>query len=278
MNFKNITAKTNRGVLLDIVVFVLNLLMMRWLTSDFIELLMRSGEDDVFAKWVLAVCFLAAFILPAAGAVLKRWHFHWRIDERQKRRPKMKKRRFDPLDLPSSGAAGCLFNPIFYFSLQLVIASVVMTFLSELLVGKNFQQRGAVFVPFVLLSFVLCIVQTFLVYRYFSRPKKTPKGAFWRDPRSELLGDVCIYLNMILFQLFWNVIIGQVPFGRVESFVDLAGRLFFLCFVALLIYFPPRIFYLAEDIHRRSTWLTMLLANSPTILRVLFGQNMNVQG
>jgi hypothetical protein len=47
--------------------------------------------------------------------------------------------------------------------------------------------------------------------------------------------------------------------------------LFFLCFIALLVYFPPRMFYLAEDVDRPRTWLTMLLANSPVILRVLFG-------
>ena len=46
-----------------------------------------------------------------------------------------------------------------------------------------------------------------------------------------------------------------------------------LCFIALLIYFPPRMFYLAEDINRGRTWLTMLLANSPVIVRVLIGTN-----
>jgi hypothetical protein len=44
-------------------------------------------------------------------------------------------------------------------------------------------------------------------------------------------------------------------------------------FLALLIYFPPRMFYLAEDIHRRRTWFTMLLANSPVIFKVLIGSN-----
>jgi hypothetical protein len=61
---------------------------------------------------------------------------------------------------------------------------------------------------------------------------------------------------------------------RVSSFADLAGRLFFLCFVALLIYFPPRVFYLAQDGRRPRTWLTMLLANSPVIVRILLGVNL----
>ena len=33
----------------------------------------------------------------------------------------------------------------------------------------------------------------------------------------------------------------------------------------MLIYFPPGIFYLAEDFRRPAEWLTMLLANSPVI-------------
>jgi hypothetical protein len=77
---------------------------------------------------------------------------------------------------------------------------------------------------------------------------------------------------MILFQIVWNLLsfagLGR-PSGRLEFF----GRLFFLCFLALLIYFPPRMFYLAEDIERPRTWLTMLAANSPVIVRVLIGTN-----
>jgi len=39
----------------------------------------------------------------------------------------------------------------------------------------------------------------------------------------------------------------------------------------MLIYFPPRMFYLVEDIDRGRTWVTMLLANSPVIIKVLIG-------
>ena len=70
---------------------------------------------------------------------------------------------------------------------------------------------------------------------------------------------------------------GIWPFG-VAGVLEFFGRLFFLCFIALLIYFPPRMFYLAEDINRRRTWLTMLLANSPVIIRVLIGTSSNSPG
>jgi hypothetical protein len=75
---------------------------------------------------------------------------------------------------------------------------------------------------------------------------------------------------MILFQIAWNLLT-FAELGPPSGVVELLGRIFFLSFIALLIYFPPRMLYLAEDLHRRSTWLTMLLANSPVIVRVVIG-------
>jgi len=82
---------------------------------------------------------------------------------------------------------------------------------------------------------------------------------------------------MLLFQLAWNLLT-FAPLGAPGSLLEFAGRLFFLSFIALLIYFPPRMFYLAEDINRKRTWLTMLLANAPVILRVLFGAGSGASG
>jgi hypothetical protein len=165
---------------------------------------------------------------------------------------------------------GCLFNPIFYFSFNLVITSAVIALLGEQVFGKDLMDNGAVFVPLIFAGFGFTVVQTFLIYHYFTPPKTAPKSAFLRAPQSEALGDACIFLNMIFFQAAWNLLT-FAPLGRVAGFAEFAGRLFFLSFAALLIYFPPRIFYLAEDINRPRTWLTMLLANSPVIVRILFG-------
>jgi hypothetical protein len=75
---------------------------------------------------------------------------------------------------------------------------------------------------------------------------------------------------MLFFQLIWNMLsFADLP--RASGIVDIIARLFILCFLALLIYFPPRIFYLADDIRKRRTWVMMLLANSPIIIRVLIG-------
>lgn len=273
MRAKAITAETNRGVLLDVVVFVINVALMSLLTRYVIDLIRLAGEGDAFAQFVLLLCSGGMFVLPAAGAVLKRWHFHRRLGDRTRPGGKAKAPPFDPLDLKSNVAAGCLFNPIFYLALSIFLSAVVMSFITSLVYGNYTTNNGAAFVPLIIASFVACVVQTFLVYRYFSPPKKAPSARFLRGPASERVGDLCIFANMILFQIFWNLAVGQFPFQWAASAGEFAFNFFVLGFLALLIYFPPRIFYLAEDIHRPSARLTILLANSPTILRALCGDS-----
>jgi hypothetical protein len=256
-------AKTNRGLLLDVFVFVVNIFLMRLLTKQFINLFNQVSAEDPTAKLALGLTLLAMWILPAAGAVLKRWHFHQRLEGRN-----------SPVDFEESTLGGCLFNPIFYFCLNLVITSAVVASLGEFLVGRRGLDTAAVFIPMIFGGLILTIVQTYLIYRYFSPPKKPPQSKFLRSPQSEDLGDICLFLNMILFQVFWNLLT-FADLGHPSSLLEFGGRLFFLSFIALLIYFPPRMFYLAEDINRPRTWLTMLLANSPVIIRVLIGTSSN---
>lgn len=266
MRISAIADETNRGKLLDVAVFTVNVALMGQLTKYAADLLRRAGEGDIFAKIALGLSCLAMLVLPAAGAVLKRWHFHERM--RALRHPAL----FNPLGLKQSGAGnmalGCLCNPIFYFVLSIVIAAGMMSLLQELFFGKKLPATLATTLPFLLLS--ACVAQTVFVYRYFVAPRKPPESGFLRNRKSELLGDVCIFVNMMLFQVVWNIVVSEFPFMTVESAGHFAGNLFFLTFFALLIYFPPRIFYLAEDINRPATWLTMLLANLPAILRTLF--------
>ncbi|HVQ35913.1 MAG TPA: hypothetical protein VMS31_00170 [Pyrinomonadaceae bacterium] len=259
-------AEENRGLLLDIFVFVVNIFLMRLVTRVFIDLFNEVAAENPLAKLLLGLAFLAMWILPALGAVLKRWHFHQRLQAAGKK-----------CEAPETKLAGCLFNPLFYFCLNLVITSAVLTSLGDFFFGKALLNNGPVFVPFIILGFILTLVQTFLIYRYFSPPKDPPKSKFLRAPQSEAIGDICLFLNMILFQVFWNLLT-FADLGHPSSLLEFGGRLFLLCFIALLIYFPPRMFYLAEDINRRRTWLTMLLANSPVIIRVLIGTGSNSPG
>lgn len=257
---RRIFALTNRGMLLDVFVFLVNLFLMRLISRNFVDVVRQASDGDALASFALFLFCLGIFILPPLGAILKRWHFHQRL----KLQGKTAARGEDFM-------GGCLFNPIFFFCLNLVIFAGLNAFVMRFIYGSK-EPDGAVFVSSILFGIVLVIFQTFIIYRYFSPPQNPPTSEFLRSPRSESVADVCIFLNMILFQIVWNTMM-SVPFAPVSSFADFAGRFFFLSFVALLIYFPPRIFYLAEDIKHRRVWLTMLLANAPVIFRILLGAN-----
>jgi hypothetical protein len=252
----NLLALQNRGLLLDVFVFVINIFLMRWLTGYFIDLIRLSNAGNQFAQATLFLACVGMWVLPAAGAVLKRWHYH--------------QRRRKASNEEDSAVAGCVFNPVFYLSLNLVLVSIIVAALGNFVFGDRLMDDGSIFVPLILTGMACTIVQTILIYRYFTPPQKPPRFQFLQRPESEALGDVFIFLNMILFQVGWNLL----TFGtmaRPSGPGEFLGRLFFLCFIALLIYFPPRMFYLAEDIDRGRTWIMMLLANSPVIIRVLVG-------
>ncbi|MDQ1707942.1 MAG: hypothetical protein QOJ88_1153 [Pyrinomonadaceae bacterium] len=263
--FASLFASTNRGLLLDVVVFILNVFLMRFLTRQVRNLFSQFSLEEPLAQLGVGLTLTAMWILPVAAAVLKRWHYHQRLKARA-------------ITLESSGMlAGCLFNPVFYFCLNLVISAGINASLGQFVFGDKGLDNGAVFVPLVFASLILTIVQTYLIYRYFSPPKKPPASEFLRSPKSELWGDVCIFLNMILFQVGWNLLTFN-SVGRPADITEFFGRLLVLCFLALLLYFPPRMLYLAEDFGRRRTWLTMLIANSPVILRLLIGTSRSTPG
>lgn len=256
-------AESNRGILFDLIIFVLNLTLMQVLTSNFLLLATEANDGEFTAAFAIFLFCLGIYVLPPLGALLKRPYFHHRMS--------LKKR--DALKFESL-MSGCLFNPIFYFVLSIVIMACLNSFIMQYLFeGK--EPSGNVFVPMVFAGLIFTIVQTWLVYRFFSAPKREARSAFFRSPWSEQLGDLCIFVNMILFQVMWNIF-AMVDLGRVSGVTDFLGRLFLLTFIALLIYFPPRIFFLAEDMRRPLTWLTMLLANSPVIARVLFGSSSGI--
>jgi len=207
-----ILAKENRGLLLDIVVFVLNIFLMQALTRYVISLFELVSADEPFAQFILTVGALSMWVLPMAGAVMKRWHFHRRLQQ-EKRAVEW-----------DSGAAGCLFNPILYFCMNLVLVSAIIVGLGQFLFGRRALNSGAFFVPTIFAGLIGTIFQTYLIYRYFSPPKKPPKSEFLRRPESEILGDVCIFVNMILFQVVWNLLT-FAPLGRPSGPGEFIGRL-----------------------------------------------------
>lgn len=251
-----VAATSNRGFLLDLFAFVLNATLMIFLMRAFREMIGRASHGDVAAERLLFGMGVALFVLAPIGATLSRWQFHQRRSGKE----------------PMEGVdqmGGCLFNPIFYFCLTAVIFAAVNAAILQTVYGKN-EPDGGIFVGSILLGLVLMIVHTWLVYRFFTTPKNLPRSAFLQSRTAGFLGELCLFANMALFQLVWNLL-GSVEAPRPANAFDLFGRILILLFVALLLYFPPRMFYLVDDIGKRRTWLMILLANTPILLRVLAG-------
>lgn len=247
---------SNRGLILDGFVLILNLTAMHVLAKVFLDAVRKASVGGSGASTLLFSMGILLFVLPPLGATLKRWHFHQQPGS-------VKSQDW------SEKLGGCLFNPIFYFCLTAVIFASVNAFVLQTVYGKS-EPDGGVFVSSIFIGLALMIVHTYLVYRYFSPPKGPPRSAFLRSPASALIGDFCLFANMALFQLIWNML-SYADVSRPSGIAEFVGRLLLLAFLALLLYFPPRMLYLAEDIDKPRTWLMILLANSPILARVLFG-------
>lgn len=254
-----------RGSLLDLAALLATLGPTAWLGHQIARWSANAGSHRGAAA-MLVLILLGMLVLPPVGASLKRWHLHQRLaQEREGLRRAGREQLFVGV------RPGCLFHPVFHFVLTYVLAAAAMAFVGEAIFGTDFHQtNGARFLSLLGLVLAVSIGQTILVYRYFSPPARAPAHAFLRSPNSELLGDACLYVNMALYQVLWSAM-SQTPFGPVTGVEDAAGRLFFLAFASLLVYLPPRMFYLAEDLRRPFAWLTLLLANGAVIASVFFG-------
>jgi hypothetical protein len=199
-------------------------------------------------------CLGLVFLQPT-GAILKRRRAHLRQPE------------LDHVPL------GCLFLPASFLT-QLLFLIGAAGGLLEIVLGKNYGAGTAdsfglprwLFTVLFLGIPALAIANTSIVCFYFQRPKREPLLNLLVSPRTELLGDACLFLNMIGYQAFWGLLMTDLA----KEHSGIGNRLFLFGFSAVLIYFPPRLFFLAEDGNRPVVWLTMLLANSPVILRILF--------
>jgi len=265
IDFKKILEPRNRGILVDVTVFLFNLTLMRFLIL-LCQNVVNSAETDVTAKLGVGLFFAALFLLQPVGPILKRWSFH---------------QRYESFELGNLGVAGCLlfWEMFLYIMIMLIVCGAAVIILSDVVFerGSKWSEVG---VSILLAGFVMCFVNAVIIFRYFFKPKKEPRWKFLTTPQAEVLGDTSMFLNIILFQILWGSIIASTSFweslnptshGQHPGFI---GRTFFRFFVvgflALLVYFPPRIFYLVTDQNRKITWLTMLLANVPLIVGIVF--------
>ncbi|MEP6913914.1 MAG: hypothetical protein ABI923_14225 [bacterium] len=262
--FSKIFENRNRGLLLDIVVFFINLILMRILTVLALNLVLQAKEN-VTAKLVVGMFFAGVFFLQPAGPILKRWSFH---------------QRHKSFNLNKTELAGCL---LCWFMLLYLVMMMLICATASILLSEAVFEKGPVTANVGVLTFLsgfgLSIVSTVAIYRYFLKPKNKPRWRFLTTPQAAFLGDTCMFLNVICLQILWHSLtaskffwelLTSTPLGKAGSFTDILGRFIIIGVLALLVYFPARIFYLVEDQHRKITWLTMLLANLPLILRAAF--------
>jgi hypothetical protein len=261
IDFRSILEPRNRGILLDIVVFLINLVLMSIITKLSLNLV-RQAEQDRLATIAIGLFFGGLFFLQPLGPILKRWSFHQRF-------------KFD-----TNSSAGCLLFWFmwFYIIMMLLLSGTATIILTGVLFDRG-SPESEIGPVLILVGFALSIVNAVFIYRFFLTPKRKPRWRFLTTPQAAMLGDVLMFLNVICLQILWNSLtasksfwehLTSTPLGKPGSFTDILGRFIVIGFLALLVYFPARIFYLVEDKNRKITWLTMLLANMPLILRAVF--------
>lgn len=260
----NIFAQENRGILFDIIIFLINLALMPFLAKAFLNMGNGAVSGQRSMQLLLLLFFALIFFLQPLGATFKQWTFHQR-----RRGGRRRKKNADGFifSIADDGVWSLLFNPIVYFLTLLFISTVIITYLNQLLTGKFFSDDDPYFIVYVLLGFLASVIHSIAAFKYFISPKKVPKNKIFAKPSSESIGDVFLFLNIFMFQLLWNVI-GQVKFEKYGDPGGLALRLVFILGLGLLIYFPARIFYAAEDLKKPLAWITILLVQLPLIIRV----------
>jgi hypothetical protein len=245
IDYKKIFEPQNRGILLDVIVFVVNTLLMIILARLFISMV-REVNNNVTTKTIVALFCLGLSVLSPVGAILKRRGAH-------QRNPEL-----------STDAVGCFWLPYLLSQVMfLIFAGMMFAELTEQVSGDERSARG-LFAPLFLGIPLVAIVNTLIFFFYFMKPRHEPVFKFLQSPRAELLGDICLFLNLIGYQVLWLYLMTELP----KDYSGIFDRLFTFAFTAALIYLPPRLYYLIEN-NRPHVWLMMLLANSPIILRLL---------
>jgi hypothetical protein len=246
-----------RVILLDIVSFLLNIVSLFVLTRLFTALAAQANAGLPSAKVAMSIFCFAIVLLQPLGAVFKRLSAH-------RRNPELRVRAIFVYNRIG------LIPILFYFSLQLMF----LIFGSALFIeALNIDAGKPGLLAALLVSLpLLAGLNTGLVCLYFFSSRPGPLARYLESSRSELIGDGCIFLNMVCNQVFWWYLLADPFFSSgMQSFSTFAEKLIIVVLMFLFFYFPPRLFYLAENFNPRQTGISMVLANLPVLLRVLFG-------
>jgi len=260
----NILAQENRGILFDLFIFVINLLLMPFIAKAFVQSGLAAAAGNRASQLLLLLFFVAIYFIQPYGALFKRWSFHNRRRAGRRRKKNTEGMIFSFAD---DGVWSLVFNPIVYFFSLFFISGMIITYLNQLITGRFFADDDPYFIVLVLLGFLASVVHSVSFYKYFLSPKKEPKKKVLASPYSEPIGDILLFVNIFMFQILWNIV-GQIQLEKASDPGGLALRVLFMFGVGLLMYYPARIFYAAEDIRNPLAWFTIVLANLPLVIRV----------
>jgi hypothetical protein len=263
IDFKRVFEPRNRGLLLDTGVFLCQLILFRLLTTLALGFVHQT-EAEVGLRPPLVSSWSHFLFWQPLGPILKRWSFH---------------KRFNSFETSESALTSFLLSvyKFFYMAAMWIMIYLAYSFFTKAFPGFHSERNEKIVVAVAL---VLPVATGVIIFRYFRRPKKQPRWKFLMTPQAEALGDLCMFLNVICFQILFSVYVSSPHFWNALHkitrqasggvFDGLSGRLYLAGIAVLLAYFPPRIFYLVIDQRRKITWLMMLLANLPFILAIIF--------
>lgn len=246
----------NRGIVLDVVVFIVNLALMSDVSgrlNDFIGV-GRDRPNDARAMAIMAGYCALACVLPATGALLKY------VSGSQKHTPHFYRKTWAKQFFPMM-----TIILIFQFLSQAVFLFAGYNYEGRMLAQLTDSGGLSVFLKVLLPILGLFILINPLIVRLnFVKNRRHYLSGITRDG-VEFLGDVVLFLNMILFQVFWGIFMADLT----QDWGGLLERVLALAITSLLLYLPPRLIYLADDGHRSIVWVTMVLANLPIIIRII---------
>lgn len=260
----NILARENRGILFDLFIFVINLTLMPFIAKAFVDTGRAAALGQHGLQFLLFLFFASMYFIQPYGALFKRWSFHQR---RRAGRRRKKNTDGSIFSFADDNVWSLIFNPIVYFFSLLLISSMIITYLNQLITGRIFSDDDPYFIVFILLGFLLSVVHSVAAYKYFLSPKNIPKKKILASSFSEPVGDILLFVNIFMFQILWNIV-GQITLEKSGDPGGFALRVVFMFGVGLLMYYPARIFYAAEDIRNPLAWFTIILANLPLVIRV----------
>jgi hypothetical protein len=132
----------------------------------------------------------------------------------------------------------------------------------------NQLPTSSFFILFILV-FILAVAGAVAVYVYFITPKGEPLWQFLKSPLSELIGDVFLFFSLLCYQILWSYLMEDPYFTQSsKNFFEIFNNFLAFLFMALVLYFPPRILIISENKNSWMPWLSMIICNLPIILRM----------